>query len=120
MTWLRIALPVGIILILAALFILWQRAEGQLADTSARLAIAERDNDRLIRRNTDLETEALERLIDATAIEKLGKDMNDAITAIPPAQRDVAPSAATVALGCVRLRAAGATGDTFKRICGTR
>jgi len=118
MTYLRFALPLIALVGLFSLYVLWQRAETQLLATSTELTAANRERERLATRNQDLEREAIERLADDAAIEKLGKGMTDAINATTPAQQAATPSAVSVALGCARLREAGATSDAFKRICG--
>lgn len=118
MTYLRIILPIGAVLAMVFLYVMWSDAASARDDYKAQLKDANTEITRLARRNDDLETEAVERLVDETAVEKMGKKLTDAIDAVPPAQQSAAPSAATVALGCARLRQAGATTDAFKRICG--
>lgn len=118
MTYLRIILPVGVVLAIAFLYLMWTDAAASRDEYKAQLKDANATIERVERRNQDLETEAVERLVDDTAVEKMGKKLTDAIDAVPPAQRSAAPSPATVALGCARLRQTGATSDAFKRICG--
>lgn len=118
MTYLRIILPVGAVLAIAFLYLMWSDAAASRDNYKAQLKDATATIERVERRNQDLETEAVERLVDETAVEKMGKKLSDAIDAVPPAQQSAAPSPATVAVGCVRLQQAGATSDAFKRICG--
>ncbi len=116
-TYLRILLPVGALLALAVLFLLWRDQKRENGMLEERLLAKTEEIQRLNRVNDSLEREAWERLADDAAIDKLGKEMNRAIDATTPAQQAATPSAVSVALGCARLRQAGATSDTFKRIC---
>lgn len=118
MNYLRIILPVGALLVLAVVFLLWRDAVHTNDTLTARLLVKTQEAERLSKRADDLEREAIERLADDAAIEKLGKGMTDAINATTPAQQTATPSAVSVALGCARLREAGAASDAFKRICG--
>jgi len=118
MTWLRIALPLGAVIAILSLLLLWQREAARADRVTVELAVT---NDALTRsqvRVADLQREAQEKLVDDTAIDKAKEELTDAIKDIPAG---AAPSAATVAAGCVRLRQANATtSDAFKRICGAR
>lgn len=116
-TYLRILLPVGALLALAVLFLLWRDEKRENGMLEARLLTKTEEIQWLNRVNDSLEREAWERLADDAALDKLGKEMNRAIDATTPAQQAATPSAVSVALGCARLRQAGATSDTFKRIC---
>lgn len=116
-TYLRILLPVGALLALAVLFLLWRDEKRENGVLEARLLAKTEEIQRLNRVNDSLEREAWERLADDAALDKLGKEMTRAIDATTPAQQAATPSAVSVALGCARLRQAGATSDTFKRIC---
>lgn len=117
LSYLRIILPVGALLVLAVLFMLWRDEKRENGILEARLLAKTEEIQRLNRVNDSLEREAWERLADDAALDKLGKEMNRAIEATTPAQQAATPSAVSVALGCARLRQAGATSDTFKRIC---
>lgn len=118
MIWLRIAIPVAIVAAIGALALLWQRADARAdkLDVDLRAAVATASG--LKKRNDQLERAALERLADERAVDQLGRDLNDAIKNVPAG---TAPGPAAVALGCQRLRAAGATASAdFQRICGGR
>jgi len=117
MTWLRFAIPLGVLIVILSLLLLWQREAGKVDRLTGDLAATSEALERSQSRVADLEMEARERLADDTAIDKAKEELHDAIKDIPAG---TAPSPATVALGCVRLRQAGATGDAFKRICGNR
>ncbi|RSV20539.1 hypothetical protein CA236_01185 [Sphingomonas sp. ABOLG] len=109
---------VVVLLLIGGLGFLWQRADARADRLALEVREAGAEADRLKKRNDQLERAALERLADDRAVDQLGKDMHDAIKDIPGG---TAPSPAAVALGCQRLRAAGATASgTFQRVCGGR
>ena len=68
--------------------------------------------------NVTLETAAAERAADTADLDTMKEDLTHAIESAP---KGIAPSAATVALGCARLRRQGNTSSTsFAAICGGR
>lgn len=106
------------LLLIGGVGFLWQRADARADRLAIEVREAQGEADSLKKRNHQLERAALERLADDRAVNQLGKDMHDAIKDIPVG---TAPSPAAVALGCQRLRAAGATAsDAFQRVCGGR
>ncbi len=114
----RVTVAIGTVAVIAclALALLWQRADARADKLAIDLRAEQARADAMEKRSNQLERAAMERLADEQAVDKLGKDLNDAIKNVPPS---AAPSAASVALGCARLRAAGSTtGDAFKRVCG--
>jgi len=117
MMYLKTAFTFGAIIVILFLIVLWQGAADNVSRLErevkiANAAIADRDM-----RINDLEVQATEKLADDTAITKAKEELHDAIKDIPAG---VAPSPASVALGCARLRQAGATSPAFKRVCGNR
>jgi type VI protein secretion system component VasK len=96
----------------------WQ-AERARADEAEASFAAERD----LRASAELQLQAeraaaMERAADDRAIDDLSKDMTDAIDKAATREPGKAPGPATVALGCIRLRSAGATaGAEYKRLC---
>lgn len=114
MNWLRIGLPVGAVIAILALVIMWQSATSRAEQAEKKYAQAAADRDAEKQRADQLEQAALQRLADQAKIDAMGRNLNDAIDAAPAG----APGASAVALGCERLRRAGATSDTFKRFCG--
>ncbi|WP_287459181.1 hypothetical protein [Sphingomonas sp.] len=116
MTWLRIALPAGTAIAILVLVIMWQSAASRADQAEKKYAQAAADLDAERKRANQLEQTALQRLADQATVDAMGRIFNDAIDAAPGG----APGASTVALGCERLRRAGATSDTFKRICSGR
>ena len=116
MTAWRIILPLGAVIAILGLIILWQSAAGRADSLEVELQAARSEADGQRRRSDQLERAAIKRMADESAVDAMGKELNDAIKDIPAS---AAPGPATVALGCGRLRAAGATtSDAFKRICG--
>lgn len=114
MNWLRIALPAGGLIAILVLVILWQSADHRAEKAERDLAQAKADLGQEKKRADQLEQTALQRLADQAAVDAIGRNLNDAIDTAPSG----APAASSVALGCQRLRRAGATSDNFKRICG--
>ncbi len=118
MTWLRIALPLGALVVILSLILLWQREAARADRVTVELSVT---NDALARsqvRIADLQREAQEKLTDDTAIDKAKEELTDAIKSVPAG---TAPGAATLAAGCIRLRRAGLTASAdYKRVCGGR
>lgn len=108
----------GGVLVLAAfggVYLLWQRDAARLETAQINLSAANEENTTLTKRNSILEQAAIERDQDDSAVTKMSKDLNDAIRDIPAGN---APSPAALALGCERLRRAGATtSDSFIHLC---
>lgn len=118
MNYLKIALPIGAVLLLAVVILLWRDARSDNAVLKERLIVKTQEVERISKRNEDLEREAWERLADETAINKMERNLTNAIDDLPVAEQSATPSAAVVVLGCLRLRQAGATAsDSFKRLC---
>lgn len=110
-----IAVAVTIGLLLHA----WQ-TETARADEAEASSAAERAAREMTERQLQAERNAaMERAADEQAIDTLGKDMTDAIDKAAAKEPGKAPGPATRALGCQRLRAAGATASAeYQRSCG--
>ncbi|MBN8848143.1 MULTISPECIES: hypothetical protein [unclassified Sphingomonas] len=112
--WLRIVLPAGAAIAILLLVILLQSATSRAESAERDLRVKTAEADQQKKRADQLEQAALQRLADQAAVDAMGKDYDDAIDAAA----NGAPDASAVALGCERLRRAGASSDTFKRVCG--
>lgn len=110
-----IAVAVTIGLLLHA----WQTETARADEAEASFA-AERAAREMTERQLQAERNAaMERAADDRAIDALGKDMTDAIDKAAAREPGKAPGPATRALGCQRLRAAGATASAeYKHQCG--
>lgn len=97
----------------------WQTETARADEAEASFA-AERAAREMTERQLQAERNAaMERAADEQAIDTLGKDMTDAIDKAAAKEPGKAPGAATRALGCQRLRAAGATSSAeYRRSCG--
>lgn len=85
------------------------RLDDQLRQERARTIAAER-------RIAAMARAEVERAADDRHLDSMRKDLTDAIAAVPPGG---APDAASVALGCARLRRAGRTdAAAYRRLCG--
>lgn len=109
-----IAVAVTIGLLLHA----WQ-TETARADEAEASSAAERAAREMTERQLQAERNAaMERAADDRAIDDLNKDMTDAIDKAAAREPGKAPGPATVALGCSRLRQAGATSSAeYIRSC---
>lgn len=116
-----IARLLGSFLIVGAfvgMYLLWQRDAARLETAQSELSTAQDELTITKRRNAVLEQASIERAQDSADVAQTAKELNDAIKDVPAG---TAPSPAALALGCERLRRAGATtSDAFRNICGGR
>jgi len=103
------------------LFIAWQNASATVDSLQTRLVAASEQQEAANKRINALEQAGIERMLDTQAVADTSKELNDALDKVPANDANKAPSAATVAVGCIRLRQAGATSSAaYKSICGGR
>lgn len=103
------------------LFIAWQNSSATVDTLQSQLKDASEQQEASNRRISALEQAGIERLLDTQAVADTSKELNDALDKVPVAEANKAPSAATTALGCIRLRQAGVTSSAaYKSICGGR
>lgn len=103
------------------LFIAWQNSSATVDSLQNRLTAANEQQEASNKRIAALEQAGIERMLDQQAVADTSKELNDALNKVPATDANKAPSAATTALGCVRLRQAGITSSpAYKSICGGR
>lgn len=103
------------------LFIAWQNSSATVDTLQSQLKTASDQQDASNKRIAALEQAGIERILDQQAVADTSKELNDALDKVPTGEASKAPSAATVAVGCIRLRQAGATSSSaYKSICGGR
>lgn len=117
----RLLATVGIVIAVTIGLLLhaWHTEAARANEAEASLAVSENLRATAERQLQAAHAAAMERAADEQAIDALGKDMTDAIDKAAAKEPGKAPGAATTALGCVRLREAGATSSAeYRHSCG--
>lgn len=115
---LRIGLPVALLALIAWLWFGWAAADNRADRLSNDLQVQTARAVAAEKRETAMKKAEAERAVDGAQIDAMKEELTDAIKSVPAG---TAPSAATVAAGCIRLRRAGLTASTdYKRVCGGR